>query len=119
MEDSVVSKHDNQFIPEDTPLVPPKKHTPEPSNVYVEHNLLASLKIIFRYLMAELKKKQRAFKIGFGTILIVVTFLTALGSGIESVPLAFLKVAENQASEADLIILPTKTTIYNPPNAVV
>ncbi len=85
----------------------------------IEHGFIASLRIIFRYLLAELRKKQRAFKIGFGTILIVVTFLTALESGLESVPLAFFKVAENQAGEADFVMTPTKTTFYNPPNAAV
>jgi len=88
----------------------------EPQQSITPTTFCGSLKIIFRYLMSELKKKQRAFRIGFITILIVVTFVTALESSIKMVPLAFLKVAENDAGEADLIMSPTKSIIYNPEN---
>ena len=105
--------------PELNPLLLKERGTNQAHPGVIEHGFIASLRIIFRYLLAELRKKQRAFKIGFGTILIVVTFLTALESGLESVPLAFFKVAENQAGEADFVMTPTKTTFYNPPNAAV
>jgi len=80
------------------------------------HGFVASFKIIFRYLMADMKKKQRAFKIGFGTILIVVTFVTALESALQIIPLVFLKIAEDQVGEADLAMTSTKLLIYNPSN---
>lgn len=80
------------------------------------HGFVASFRIIFRYLMAEMKKKQQAFKIGFGTVLIVVTFVTALESALQIVPLVFLKIAEDQVGEADLAMTPTKALIYNPDN---
>ncbi len=108
------SSPENEVLTTEAKLKGLSRQEPPP---VVEHGFFASLRIIFRYLMAELKKKQRAFKIGFGTIMIVVTFVTALESGLQSVPLAFLKVSENQAGEADMIMYPTKTMIYNPENA--
>ena len=69
--------------------------------------------------MSEMKKKQRAFKIGFGTVMIVVIFVTALESVLQSVPLVFLKIAEDQVGEADIIMMPTKAILYNPENLLV
>jgi len=85
----------------------------------VSHGFIGSFRIMLRYLFADLKKKQRAFRIGFITILLVVTFVTALESGIQSVPLVFLKLAENEVGETDLIMTPTKSIIYNPPHVKV
>ena len=48
---------------------------------------------ITRYIYADIKKKQRSFKIGLFTIVLVVTFLTLLKSLIDIAPIAFLKVA--------------------------
>jgi len=48
---------------------------------------------ITRYIYADIKKKQRSFKIGIFTIILVVTFLTLLKSLIDISPIAFLKVA--------------------------
>lgn len=118
MRDIEVRSRCSQSTTEEIEMASPNKKANKPYKYIVEHTLFASIKIIFRYLMAEFKKKPKLFMIGFGTILIVVTFLTAIKSGIESVPLAFLKIAEEQAGETDLIIVPAKTTIYNPTNAV-
>ncbi len=110
-------------LPEGEPLMRPgtasepvHEKSPDAVPMIAEHGFIASMRIIFRYLMAELKKKQRAFKIGFGTIMIVVTFVTALESGLHAIPLAFLKISENNAGETDVAMYPTKTTVYNPPN---
>lgn len=89
----------------------------KPKPAVESHGCFGSFRIMFRYLLADLKKKQRAFRIGFITVLLVVAFVTALESGIQSVPLVFLKLAENEVGETDLVMTPTKSIIYNPPHA--
>jgi hypothetical protein len=86
-------------------------------SMIISHGFFGSIRIMLRYLFADLKKKQHAFRIGFITILLVVAFVTALESGIQSVPLVFLKLAENEVGETDLVMTSTRSIIYNPIHA--
>ena len=66
----------------------------------------ATLKVVFNYLKSDIIKKQRAFKIGFFTIFLVVFFIALLMNLITLSPLIFLRQAENQVGEADFIMMP-------------
>jgi hypothetical protein len=58
-----------------------------------EKNFCAALSTVLQYLLADLKKKSRSFKIGVCTILLVVSFITLLKSVIEVSPVAFLTLS--------------------------
>ena len=66
--------------------------------------------VTINYLKSDLIKKQRAFKIGLVSIFLVVLFLTVLFDAIELCPCIFIKVAEEQTSEIDLIFTPFLTS---------
>jgi len=85
------------------------------------HSFIGSLKIILTYLLADLKKKQRSFKIGLITVLLVTSCITILTSGIYISPLIFMKLAENDVGEIDTVLNPsvgTNRTELNLPNAL-
>lgn len=52
---------------------------------------------ILTLLISETSKKQRSFQIGVFTVFIVVAFLTLLKSIVDVSPVAFVKVAQDQA----------------------
>ena len=66
----------------------------------------ANFSVAINYLKSDLIKKQRSFKIGLVSIYLVVFFLTLLLNAIELCPVIFIKLAEEQASEIDLIFTP-------------
>ena len=70
----------------------------------------SNLMVIINYLKSDLIKKQRAFKIGLISIFLVVFFLTVLFDAIELCPSVFVKVAEEQTGEIDLIFTPFLTS---------
>jgi hypothetical protein len=57
---------------------------------------------ILAYIQKDIKKKARSFKIGVFTVFLVVSFITALKSLIDVAPIAFLKVAQDQAGAIDV-----------------
>jgi len=66
--------------------------------------------VTINYLKSDLIKKQRAFKIGLVSIFLVVLFLTILFNAIELCSCIFIKLAEEQTSEIDLIFTPFLTS---------
>lgn len=91
----------------------PGKAAPEPS-------FRDSMKIIVTYLISDLKKKQRSFRIGLLTVLIVTTCITVLMSGITISPLIFMKLSENDVGETDVVLTPavgSNRTLLNPHDA--
>ena len=50
------------------------------------------MRTILNYVVSDIKKKQRSFKIGVFTIFLVVTFIVMLKSVVDKVGVAFLKV---------------------------
>ena len=64
------------------------------------------LKIVLIYLFQDLKKKPRSFKMGILTVFIVIGFVSLLQSVLQLSPLIFLKIAENQVSDIDMIFTP-------------
>jgi len=67
---------------------------------------LASFKIIYAYVLTDIEKKPRSFKIGVFSIFIVVCFLVILQSVLYLTPLIFIKLAEEQNGHYDLTITP-------------
>jgi len=48
-----------------------------------------------RYIVEDIKKKPRSFKIGFFTVFIVVAFLTLLTNIVSLAPVIFVRVSED------------------------
>ena len=69
-------------------------------------SIFGNLNVILKYLKSDIIKKQRAFKIGLVSIYLVVFFLTMLYNVISLSPNIFIRLAEEQVSEADFIFLP-------------
>ena len=69
-------------------------------------NMRSNFKVIFNYLISDLKKKQRSFKIGLFTIFLVVFFISLLMNTIGISPVIFLRLCEDQAGETDIIMIP-------------
>jgi len=65
-----------------------------------------TLKIILNYVITDIQKRPRSFKIGVFSVFIVVTFLTILQAGLSITPIIFIKLAENQAGDVDLMFTP-------------
>ena len=51
---------------------------------------------------SDIVKRKRSFCIGTSTVFLVVMFLTALKSVIDIIPIAFLKVGQDQAGSIDI-----------------
>ena len=62
--------------------------------------------VVFNYLKSDLIKNQRTFKIGLVTIFLVVLFTSLFINTINLSSLIFLRLAENQVGETDLIMIP-------------
>ena len=63
-----------------------------------------SMGAIFSYIMSDLKKKPRSYKIGMFTVGLVVTFVVFMWSVVEGTPLIFLKLSQDQVGEADIVV---------------
>jgi hypothetical protein len=77
---------------------------------------LGSINIIFSYIITDILKRPRSFKIGVFSIFLVVSFLTVLQAGLSITPLIFIKLAESQAGDIDLILTPA--TIQDDPRSM-
>lgn len=65
-----------------------------------------NFKLILNYLISDLKKKKRNFRIGFFTVFLVVFFFAIFLNTIHLSPTILLRFAENQAGEVDIMMLP-------------
>lgn len=70
----------------------------------LKQNKYTTFKTITNYVVSDIKKKQRSFKIGVFTIFLVVTFVVMLRSVVDKVGVAFLKVAQDQAGIFDVTL---------------
>jgi len=69
-------------------------------------SFLGTAQIIFTYLLNDIEKKPRSFKIGIFTIFLVIGFLAAIQSAFQLSPVIFLAIAEDQIGDADIIMTP-------------
>lgn len=88
-----------------------------PSQESVKPSLVATLWTSFQlagsYILASLRRSKRSWCIGLSTVAVVVTFSALLMSAILSAPLIFLKLAEDQAGESDIVVT-SEVTPANP-----
>jgi hypothetical protein len=68
---------------------------------------ISNMRVVINYLKSDLIKKQRSFKIGLFSIFLVILFVSLLLNFIGISPVIFLKLAEEQAGETDIIIYPS------------
>lgn len=68
----------------------------------LEYNKYTTFYTIMNYVISDIRKKQRSFKIGVFTIFLVVTFIVMLRSVVDKIGVAFLKVAQDQAGIFDV-----------------
>ena len=64
------------------------------------------LQTVNAYVLANIRKNFRTFKIGMFSIFLVVTFIVSLQSLIELSPIILLKVAEDQQGHTDILLSP-------------
>ena len=76
----------------------------ESNSFYEEQNYLAVLITIARYIKADIRKKQRAFKLGLFSIALVVAFITALKSLVDISPIVNLRFSQDYAGRFDFTI---------------
>lgn len=86
-----------------------EKFTRKPT-ILKESGVFAILTIVLTYIITDIQKKPRSFKIGLFSIFIVVGFLVVMQSALQVSAIVFLKISENQVSDADLILTPIPAT---------
>ena len=64
-----------------------------------------------QYLIAEITKKPSAFKIGIFTVFLVVMVITMLKSVVDSAPVLFVKLGQEEVGAIDFT-LKTSTTSF-------
>ena len=70
----------------------------------------AVLSTILRYLSADQAKRPRPFYIGVTTVFILVTVMTMFKSVIDSSPILFVKIGQEQVGAIDFTLTPTLST---------
>ena len=77
----------------------------------------STVKLILQYLRAEKEKKPSSHRIGVFTVFIVVMVITMLKSVIDSSPILFVKIGQEQVGAIDITIMaPSETTSEIPGN---
>ncbi len=64
---------------------------------------LANLTVAVKYVITDTKRHKRDWVIGFVTVFLVVLFTSLLQNAISKSPIVFLKLAEDQVGEYDLV----------------
>ena len=67
-------------------------------------SLVGTLQIILSYIITDIRKKPRSFKIGVFSIFIVVSFLIILQSAKHLTPALFIRLSEAQTGDSDLTL---------------
>lgn len=71
----------------------------------ISSSLWSTTNTVVNYIISDIRKKQRSFKIGMLTILLAVAFTVFLDSAFEVAPLAFLKASQDQLGSIDFKIV--------------
>ena len=61
-------------------------------NALFKGSLYQTFRIVMNYIVSDVHKKKRSFRIGVFTIFLVVTFIMMLKALVDVAPIAFLKV---------------------------
>jgi hypothetical protein len=62
-----------------------------------------NLFVLTGYIISDMKKKPRSYKIGIFTVTLTITFVILLYSILDILPLVFLKQAQNTVGESDFV----------------
>ena len=65
---------------------------PDSENSLYKGSLFQTFTTVINYIISDIHKKKRSFRIGVFTIFLVVTFIMMLKSLVDIAPIAFLKV---------------------------
>jgi hypothetical protein len=68
---------------------------------------ISNFTLIVGYLKSDIVKKQRSFKIGLLSIFLVVLFVCLLLNVTYISPIIFIRLAEQQSGETDIIAIPS------------
>jgi hypothetical protein len=68
--------------------------------------IVGALSILLNYIITDIDKRPRTFKIGVFSVFLVVTFLVVLQSALHMTPVVFLRLAENQSGQYDFTLQP-------------
>lgn len=71
----------------------------------------SSLQLAFNYVKAGTRRDPRGLCVGIITVALVVGFSALLQSTIQRAPVIFMKLAEDQTGEADLLLLPSSAPV--------
>uniref|UniRef100_A0A0G4HS92 ABC3 transporter permease C-terminal domain-containing protein n=1 Tax=Chromera velia CCMP2878 TaxID=1169474 RepID=A0A0G4HS92_9ALVE len=75
-------------------------------------NFWGGLRLTFSYASAQVSRNPQAFRIGVFTVFLVVFFGVVLQNAVQTSPIIFLRVAEDDIGEADLLYLPQLSSAY-------
>lgn len=81
----------------------------------IAHELATEASLAASYLRSSLKRDRKSWRLGVGTIALVVAFSAILQAGIETAPVLFLKLSESQAGEGDFSLIPQLSADYAVP----
>lgn len=79
---------------------------PQPASNGCCRRVLASTSLAWSYTRAASQKDKRGWRIGVATVALVVSFSAVLQAGIATAPVIFLRLAELQAGESDVLLTP-------------
>ena len=82
----------------------PKASAKDDSDDEENRTCCASCSTIVQYLSSEMTKQPTTFKIGIFTVFIVVMFITMLQSVVDSAPILFVKIGQDEAGAFDVTI---------------
>ena len=60
--------------------------------------------IIFDFIIQDIKKRPRSFKIGLFTVFLVITFIALLVNCLSIASVIFVKLSEDTVGDADIIL---------------
>ena len=63
--------------------------------------------MILRFLLRDQAKKPTAFKIGVFTVFIVVAFMVMMTGLVQTTPIVFVSMSQNEAGAIDFMLTPT------------
>ena len=75
----------------------------EPAKLGKDISPAFNLFVLTSYILSDIQKKPRSYRIGVFTITLTITFIIVLYCILDVLPVVFLKLAQNQAGESDFI----------------
>lgn len=90
------------------------RDTASSSSSSSQASLLSTFLLSWRYVRADARRDPRALLVAIATVALTVAFVCVLRNAVAQSPLVFLKLAENQLGEMDLVLLPSEAPAGGP-----